>query len=207
MNRQILKAQVDVPLCVLLDKGPEGKETTSRGETQYQYTLNNDSCVMWLPPEARTAIMRTGAQAGDEIQIVKSLRGRNAIWNVQVLADAREPEPPPPAPTARMVAPRPQYTNGTANDFPRQDPRLAEQLRASQPQPAPAAQPTTTTYPMEDIMARCLEVSARANWRAYKAAQAAGIQIEGPNWEDVRAAAISIFIERSRNARENGGSR
>lgn len=204
MNRQILKPQVDVPMVVLLDKGPEGKETTSqRGDLQYQYTLNNDACVMWLPPEARSAIMRTGAQAGDEIQIVKSLRGKNAIWNVQVVPDSA---PPPPA--SRMVAPRPAYSNGNGHSAPQQHWENEPQPTTPRPQPAPAQQPaTTTTYPMEEVMARCLEISARANWRAFQAAKAAGIAIEGPNWEDVRAAAISIFIERSRNQRENGGAR
>ena len=206
MNRTILKPQVDVPLSVQLDKGPEGKQVESqRGDTQYQYTVNNDAGVMWLPPEARAAILRTGAQAGDWVQIVKSLRGRNAIWNVQVLADSAEPPPPPEPPPSRMVAPRPPYTNGNGSQLGGHHQAGAA---AYQPPPAPAPAPLATPQgSMEDVMTRCLEISARAHWRAYQAARAAGIDIEGPNWEDVRAAAISIFIERGRNARENGGAR
>lgn len=203
MNRQILKPQVDVPLVVRLDKGPEGKETTSRGELQYQYTLNHDECVMWLPPEARTAILRTQAQVGDEIQIVKSLRGRNAIWNVQVLADAAEP----PQRTTRMVAPRPAYPTATdripaaAGGNGHRD-RYAETM--SRPIAPAAAQPAAAAAEtIGAVMQRALEIAARANWAAYTAAKAAGWEIDAPTWEDVRAAGISIFIEHNRN----GGGR
>jgi hypothetical protein len=209
MNRQILKPQVDVPLVILLDKGPDGKETTNQqGKTEYQYTVNDDSCVMWLPPEARAQLLRTGAQAGDTVQLVKSLRGKNAFWNAQVLPDSAEPPPlRTPARVAanatRLLAPRPSYppTNaqaGAARHLAQQIPRDPQDPL---PEPPPAAAPET--HPMEQILTRCLELAARAQWNAYRTAQAEGIAIEGPNWEDVRAAGISLFIERARN----GGSR
>ena len=188
MNRQILKAQADVPLVVLLDQGPEGKETRSQrdGALQYQYTVNDDKGVMWLPPEARAAILRTGAQAGDQIEILKSLRGKNAFWNVQVLSDASEPAP------TKMVAPRPAYRNGNGHP-----------AAASQPAAAPA-----TVHPHEELMARCIELGARANLKAHAALKAAGIELDEPTWEDARATGTSFFIEPNKSTRDQqGGAR
>lgn len=208
MNRIQLRPQIDVPLVMRLDRGPDGKEVQSlRGDRQYQYTVNDDSGIIWLPPEARTALMRTGAQAGDHVQLVKSLRGRNAIWNAEVLPDADVQQQP-----SRMVAPRAAYQaprqmpNGhtperrTSEDHPPYLPPPPD----PQPRPQPAA-PAAAAAPLRigDIMQRALEISARANWSAYLAAKAAGCEIDAPTWEDVRAAGISMFIEHNRN----GGGR
>lgn len=222
MQRQILKPQIDVPLVLRLDRGPDGKETQSlRGDLQYQYTCNDDRAIIWLPPEARAVLMRTGAQPGDHVQLVKSLRGRNAIWNAEVLPDGDvQPEPP-----SRMVAPRAAY------QAPRQMPTPARTAAASdsitrsytvsrsydeamngragngQPPPDPKPRPAEPAVPapsrMGEVMQRALEISARANWSAYQAARAAGCELDAPTWEDVRAAGISMFIE----YHKNGGSR
>lgn len=199
MNRTMLRPQVDVPLVVLLDKGPEGKETrNNNGDTEYQYTVNDDSGIIWLPPAARTQLIRTGAQAGDEIQIVKSLRGKNAIWNIQVLADSAEP----PAQNTRMAAPRPAYAAAPQPARPSQPANGNGHMHASRPAAA-APEPAPAAPKIGEVMQRALEISARANWTAYQAAKAAGCEIDPPTWEDVRAAGISMFIEHSRN----GGSR
>jgi hypothetical protein len=195
MNRQILKPQVDVPLVVLLDKGPEGKETTSqRGDLQYQYTVNNDACVMWLPPEARAAILRTGAQAGDQLQIVKSLRGNNAIWSVQVLADS---EPPPPPPPTRMVAPRPTYAAAPSQNAAPSQPNGNGHHQAPAPTPLPplAAEP----HPIEQLMLRCFIAGGRTLWKAYLKLREEGCSYDTPTIEDVRAAGITLYIERTKN--------
>lgn len=109
MQRDVIKPQPDIPVIVRLDKGPEGQEREGRYGVDYQYTVNHDQGVMWLPREARDQLVRCGAQAGDEVQIVKSLRGRQAFWSVQVVPDSNEPVPPPPP-----SAPVPLRTNGQA---------------------------------------------------------------------------------------------
>jgi len=190
MNRQILKPQADVPLIVKLDKGPEGKETSSRGELQYMYTLNDDSSVMWLPPEARTALLRTGAQPGDLIEIVKSLRGRTAIWNVQVVPDAQEP----PARGMRMLAPRPapetqpQYSNG----------RNVQHSNGGSNQPQ--AQPAKNVSPVSQQLADCLRAAIDASMEAQEYAHSLGGELHF-NEEDIRAMGLSIYIGRQREGR------
>lgn len=196
MNRIQLRPQIDVPLVMRLDRGPDGKEVPSlRGDgVQYQYTVNDDSGIIWLPPEARTALIRTGARAGDHVQLVKSLRGRNATWNAEVLPDDDVHQQP-----SRMVAPRAAY------QAPRQmpPPPPAVRIAAPPPPPPPTPRPAEPAVPapsrMGEVMQRALEISARANWTAYQAAKAAGVEIEPPRWEDVRAAGISMFIEYHKN--------
>jgi hypothetical protein len=210
MNRQILKPQVDVPLVVLLDKGPEGKETTSqRGDLQFQYTVNDDSCVMWLPPEARAAIMRSGAQAGDTVQLVKSLRGKNAFWNAQVLPDAAEPPPPPPANT-RLVAPRPAYAyqpNNENDEFAKVDPRYSQpngraQAGAARLNPPPTAAATQADGLNTAAGKRCFQAAIDVLAAARHYAQETYHWDLEVNAEDVRALGISFLI-----GERNGGAR
>jgi hypothetical protein len=184
MNRQVLKPQNDVPLVVKLDKGPEGKPTA---KNDFQYTVNDDQAVMWLPAEARTAIFRSHAQAGDEIEILKSARG----WSVQVLSDASEsaedvPTPMPPARQMRVVAG--QRTQGATALARRPQPQREQQLPQSEP--------------MVDLLARLYVTAGRGLQKAHAQLVDEGIVIEAFNWEDIRATGNSLFIERNRRERE-----
>ena len=72
MQRDIVKFDMDVPKTVRLDFA-EGKEVkTNSGATQWQYTLNNDQAIMWLPLAGRQALKRCGAQTGDNVSILKT---------------------------------------------------------------------------------------------------------------------------------------
>lgn len=187
ISRQTLRPQNNVPLIVRLDKGPEGKQT-AKGD--YQYTINDDQAIMWIPAEARTAILRSHAQAGDEIEILKSARG----WNVQVLSDAGEPTgdpappPMPPARQMRVVAGQRQINGATA---------LAPQQQ-TQPQ-------HQQSEPIVDLLGRLFVTAGRSLQKAHSQLVDEGIIIEAFNWEDIRALGISLFIERNR--REERASR
>lgn len=101
MQREILKPQVNIPLLLKLDFGPEGSERDGNYGKQWMYTVNDDQAILFLPLEAREAILASGAQAGDEIGLCKRAKGK---WEVQRIGDAAEipePEPPKPQPLPR----------------------------------------------------------------------------------------------------------
>jgi hypothetical protein len=97
-----------------------------------------------------------------------------AVWSVQVVPDTA----PEPAPIHR--------TNGATAI--KQMARVAEK-------PNGASQ----THPMEDRLVKCFTLAAAAVWRAHREIVAMGIEMEPPNWEDVRACGISVFIEVNKN--------
>lgn len=132
MQREVIKPQVDVPVIVKLDKGPEGQEREGKYGIDYQYTCNDDQAVMWLPKDARDMIVRSGAQAGDLLQIVKTLHGRQSVYSIQVL--------PPPTMRNYRVEPAtpPLRTNGYANGAPH-----TNTIEMPRELPAPAAVPAT----------------------------------------------------------------
>ena len=183
MNRQIIKPQYDQPIVVKLDFGADGIQRDGKYGVEYQYTLNDNSAVMWLPQQGRDALLRTQAQAGDYVQLAKQRRGQGSYWTAQVMPDAAEDLPQP---TVTRQPPQQQK---------------AVLGRAASNAIAPPAQAIPQSHPMEDLMVRCLVVGARANLRAYEELRRQGIETEAPIWEDFRATGTSLFIER--NKQEN----
>ncbi len=201
MQREVIKPQADVPVTVRLDQGPEGQEREGRYGIDYQYTVNNDRGVMWLPKEARDQLVRCGAQAGDEIQIVKSLRGRIAQWAVQVVPDSNELAPPP-----RSNG----YINGNGNG--NGNGHYAGQAQPPRPdrygpseRPAsigPMGPEATNVSPVTQQLAGCLRAAVDACFETETYAKTKGMPLEFCS-EDIRAIALSVYI----GAQRNGGSR
>lgn len=178
IRRTVIKPMTDQPITVLLDHGPEGKETTApNGSVDYQYIVNDDGGILWLPAPARAQLLRTGAQAGDLVQISKVQQGRNTAWNVRVVSDANEPAP---AASSRMVAPRPQYANG--NGQPQQQPAAAAPRRGGSP------------------LAQCLCAAVDAAIEAADYARERNFSVTFLGG-DIRAMANSLMINDERGAR------
>jgi hypothetical protein len=176
-SRTVLKFNPNLPVDVRLDYGPEGKLHEKTGD--YQYTVNGNSCVMFLPDVARNQLLRTHAAKGDLVRICKSVAGRSTTWNVEVLPDASDPAGPPntnsvPARPAgpRIVAPR---TNG-ANAL------------AARPQPAGAP----SSHPLVERYTRMFAAAAQALKATHQQliADPFYAELEPPTWEDIRATAI-----------------
>jgi len=194
MQREVIKPQADVPVVVKLDKGPEGQEREGRYGIDYQYTVNGDRGVMWLPKEARDHLVRCGAQAGDEVQIVKSLRGRIAQWSVQVMPDSNELAPPPP-PRRLPAPPPPPQQNGHANGYTNGHGNGS----AGHPTPTPV-QPSTAQRPAAQWMAGALCASIDASIAATNYAKDRGIELKF-NEEDIRSMAATMYINASKEGR------
>lgn len=112
MGREVIRPQFDEPCRVRLDKGPEGIQREGKYGIDFEYVVNDDSAIMWLPKEGRDALLASGIQPGDEVQLVKSKRGKTLLFSAERISDAKEPAkpnghryPPPPLPESKYAKP------------------------------------------------------------------------------------------------------
>ncbi|MBV8831303.1 MAG: hypothetical protein JO108_18980, partial [Acidobacteriaceae bacterium] len=87
MPREIIRPNYGEPCIVQLACDPEGTQREGSYGIDFQYELNHDIAITWLPKEARDAIVASGAKPGDEIAITKAKRGRQTVWTVERTAD------------------------------------------------------------------------------------------------------------------------
>jgi hypothetical protein len=198
MQREIVKPNVDVPLKVRLDQGPEGQQKQGQYGIDYQYTVNHDSGVMWLPLAGREALLKSGAQAGDDVEIVKILRGKAILFAATVVRDAHERQQAPVA-SAAPIRPNGQlparafYQPEAADDPARltdrdiQIPRVSVTPARSQAPLSPVAQQLAGTL--------CAAVDAAAEAEAYARGKGLSIQFTA---DDIRAIGLSIYIGTTR---------
>lgn len=175
-----LKPAVDVPLRVRLDASAEGIYQAQSQWPDYKYCVNNGKGTLYLLPQAREALVRSGARAGDDVEILKRQDGRASRYEVKILTPGQ-----PQALIARAAAPQPIKTNGNANG-------------AKAVPPSAATAELSKSERMELILEKLLVSSARAHSRASAKLIEEGVHIaDGPNWEDVRCTATSLFIHLS----------
>jgi len=196
MNREVIKPQADVPVVVKLDKGPEGQEREGRYGVDYQYTVNDDRCVMWLPREARDQLVRCGAQAGDEVQIVKSLRGRIAQWSVQVVPDSHEPLPSMQLASQTRGSNGNGHSNGSTNGHHSNGNGHGPQQAA----PPSAERSDTKQRPAAQWMTGALCAAIDASIAATKYGADRGLELKF-NEEDIRSMAATMYINASKEGR------
>jgi hypothetical protein len=190
MQREIVKLKVNSPLIVQLDFGPEGIQRDGKHGVQYQYTLNDDTCVMWVDGDVRAALMASGAEAGDAVEIVKTAR---EVRVKVISSDSYEPGEPAPAPAPRALpAPAPTPTH-RAPAGPRAVPP-ARQITGS------AANTAPTVYPMQEILENCFRIAARAVAAGIEESKAVGGPVD-VTFEDVTKTAISLLIDRAKGGR------
>jgi hypothetical protein len=143
---------------------------------------DNDASIIFAPPALEAAIQAAGARAGDVIQIDRlthtdrQTRKKVVDWEVAIVGDAQEPQPPArPAPAQRAAAP-----------------------------PAAAARPPAhreiTSDAAELVSAYAAAIEATAAAEQYAAAT--GLRdIRFSDRETITRLAVTVFINRS----EKGG--
>ncbi len=209
MNRENLKLAVNTKLIVRIED-MNAKECTSRFHDgiEYRYSVmraeNGLAAFLYLPVDGHLAMRRANVSAGDDVELIKTMRMGQAQYGVTILGDATEP-PSAQAPPPRGDEPQPQTARLVAPAPPRQAPPQPITRGAVALAPTPA-QAINVVHPMEQLMTRCFVVGGRALWTAYNELKAAGCEYDQPTIEDARAAGISMFIEKTRN-QQNGGAR
>jgi hypothetical protein len=182
MNRDVIKFRKNTPVTVKLDRGPEGK-LHKTGD--YLYVVNNDAGIMFLPPAARTQLLRTHAAAGDDVRITNA---QDDSWHVEVLSDAHTDYSEPLKKSIHQVQQQRQATNGAT-------------ALASEPQPI-------RSMVDHNLLARYFVLAGRALQVAHSqllSEKLPDVDLNPPTWEDIRTAGTTLFIEH--NKRQNGGQR
>jgi hypothetical protein len=178
-KREVIRPDFD-PIVITLDKNPD-QCTQREGQygVDYQYIVNSDSGIMWLPKAGRDALINSGARAGDQVELCKSQRGRVVNYVATLVSDARET--------------RPSVTPSSSTAFGQ---RLQETVAAAPAQiPAPPA--SSEVFPIKEMWAACLRTAIDAMWEAREYAFKREFDLDGPSWEDVRALAITMYINRA----------
>jgi hypothetical protein len=209
MNRDNIKLAINTKLIVRFED-LNAKECTSKyhDDKEYRYSVlradTGAAAFLYVLVDCHLAIRRANVSAGDDVELLKTMRMGQAQYGVTILGDAYTD-----AETTRVMRTAPASAPGVyapasapRQALPQQQPAATRGATAL----APVAQPIAEVHPLEQIMARCFVVGGRALWTAYTELQALGCNYDQPTIEDARAAGISMFIERTRN-QQNGGGR
>jgi hypothetical protein len=181
MQREVLRPEIGRPLIVKLDYSDPVQREGQYG-VDYQYTVNDNAGIMWLPKEAKEAIERAGARAGDEIAITKGKQGKRNTWQVDVVED----EPAPAQQPRRAPSPQTQR----------------QQTRGAAARAAEASDHPGESWPLADTWVMCLRNAAIALTRFRDEAKPQGFEFEFSS-DDVRSLATTTFI----NFCKQGGQR
>jgi len=188
--REVITPIVGQRTFVRLDYD-EPKERQGRYGLEYQYTLNNNTAIMWLDGKAKEAIERTGARAGDEISILKGKQGRANTWQIELVSDATEP---------------PQTQEEHANKWPGWEPQQRQAQPAQRPATQQQARRQASTRaasmpanhpgeqsPLADTWCMCLRNATIGLQRFQAEAKLQGFEFE-IGFEDIRSLATTTFI-------------
>jgi hypothetical protein len=197
-RREVIRFEAE-PVKVKLDKGPHaGIECRGQYGIDWRYSVNHGKGVMYLPAEARQALVESGAVAGEEVAIRRLGKGR---WEAERIA----PDLPfPSQPEARQA----ETDQGTQP--PSAAPRLPERLfarpepqDASEPPSAPerVAVPAAAVKATSQHMMGCYHVAVDVAVEVQEYARRKGINIAFTG-SDIRAMGITVYIGDNQRLRE-----
>lgn len=190
MQRDIIRVNGE-PVLVKLDFDPEAA-TQREGQygVDWQYVVNDDAGIMWLPRAGRDALLKCGARAGDNVAIRKYKRGKAWQWEAECVSDAAEPEPAP--------EPQQRYANGAqfpkrcfANPEPEARSQKPEDRRRNAPSDSRLLTPVSSKPPVPFADYLCLAIDAVAIAQEYGREKGVSVTFLGG---DVRAIANAIYI-------------
>jgi hypothetical protein len=202
-RREVIRFEAE-PVKVKLDKGPHaGIECRGQYGIDWRYSVNHGKGVMYLPAEAREALLQSGAAAGEEVAIRRLSKGR---WEAERIApdlpfpsqpEARQAEetdqPTPPPPATRRLPER---------LFARPEPQVASEPPSSpEPVAVPAAAVTAASQQASQHMMSCYCVAIDVAVEVQEYARRKGINIAFTG-SDIRAMGITVYIGDNQRLRE-----
>ena len=193
MAREIIRPSYGEPCMVQLACEPQGIQREGQSGIDFQYVLNSDQAITWLPKEARDAIVKSGAQNGDEICIRKSKRGRNTMWEVEVIEDETAAAAPPRTPSTSGV-PRETRSETAVRRQAQTSQHISENGNGNghaQPQP---------NRPGSQLLVGALCAAIDAATAATSYALSKGLQLQFETG-DIRAMAATLLIESRKEAK------
>jgi len=197
-RREVIRFDAE-PVKVKLDRDPHaGIECHGQYGIDWRYSVNGGKGVMYLPEEARDALVQSGAAAGEEVAIRRLGKGR---WEAERIEpdlpfaqpdklETKEAEQPPSPRSARPPLPdrlyaRPESATGAA------EPPSA---------PEPAALPASSVAATRHMMScYCVAVDVAVEVQEYARRKGINIAFTG---SDIRAMGITVYIGDNQRVRE-----
>ena len=197
-RREVIRFD-DEPVKVKLDKGPHaGIECHGQYGIDWRYSVNEGKAVMYLPAEARDALLQSGAGAGEEVAIRRLGKGR---WEAERIA----PDLPFPSQaetsqtkeTEQPAPPRSATRSLPDRLFARPEPQgVSEPPSLPEPVALPAAAVTALHHMMSCY---CVAVDVAVEVQEYARRKGINIAFTG---SDIRAMGITVYIGDNQRIRE-----
>jgi hypothetical protein len=200
MRRDVIRFDTE-PVKVKLDKGPyAGIECHGQYGIDWRYSVNDGKAVMYLPEEARDALIQTGVSAGEEVAIRRLGKSR---WEVERI----EPDLPfPNAETAQSKATpeslTPIISNPNARSAPERPfvpPERAESSARPADPDAFVLPPSAVTASKHMMSCYCVAVEVAVEVQEYARRKGMHIAFTG---SDIRAMGITVYIGDNQRLRE-----
>lgn len=198
-RREVIRFEAE-PVKVRLDKGPHaGIECRGQYGIDWRYSVNHGKGVMYLPAQAREALLQSGAAAGEEVAIRRLGKGR---WEAERIApdlpfrsqpeaqQGEETDQPTQPPSAALPLPE--------RLFARPEPQVASEPPSS---PERAAVPAAAVTATSQHMMSCYSVAVDVAVEVQEYARRKGINIAFTG-SDIRAMGITVYIGDNQRLRE-----
>jgi hypothetical protein len=203
-RREVIRFDAE-PVKVKLDKGPHaGIECRGQYGIDWRYSVNDGKGVMYLPAEAREALLESGAAAGEEVAIHRFGKGRR--WEAERIAPdlpfPSQPEAQLPEKTDRPTQPHSATRPLPERLFASPEPQVAaEPPSAPERPPLPAAPATAASQQASQHMMSCYCVAIDVAVEVQEYARRKGINIAFTG-SDIRAMGITVYIGDNQRMRE-----
>lgn len=198
LRREVIRFD-DEPVKVKLDKGPHaGIECHGQYGIDWRYSVNNGKAVMYLPAEARDALVKSGAEAGEEVAIRRLGKRR---WEAERITPDLPFSSQPDAPQTKETDP-PTPPRSTTRPLPdRLFARPEPQTAVEPPSPpdsvvVPAAAATASQHMMSCY---CVAVDVAVEVQEYARRKGINVAFTG---SDIRAMGITVYIGDNQRMRE-----
>jgi len=197
MRREVIRFDTE-PVKVKLDKGPyAGIECHGQYGIDWRYSVNDGKAVMYLPEEARDALVQSGVAVGEEVAIRRLGRHR---WEVErVEPDLSLPETE--TPTSNGIPASARLTASNARPAPERQFGSVEG-----PETSPRAESDAFVLPATAVTASkhmmscyCVAVEVAVEVQEYARRKGMHIAFTG---SDIRAMGITVYIGDNQRLRE-----
>ncbi len=197
-QREVIRFDTE-PVKVKLDKGPyAGIECHGQYGIDWRYSVNDGKAVMYLPEEARDALVQSGVAAGEEVAVRRLGKRR---WEVERIepdlpfADGETPE-------SKMTpgSPTPAASNGRSAPQPQITPPERAEMSAPPAEPDEFVLPPSAARASQHMMScYCVAVEVAVEVQEYARRKGMHIAFTG---SDIRAMGITVYIGDNQRMRE-----
>jgi len=190
--REIITPEINKPVLFTLDWNSPLESPDKNGNPQWQYKVNGDAGIMWLPEAGKLAIEATGAKKGDTVSLSKSKNGNKNIWEAKLASSDRPAETKAQTTTQGKQASEVEQARAALKE--------AEERAAAAAEKATSETTPAQSWPLAEQLLPFLRGAIIACSKAEDEAKQNGLAVKFTS-EDTRAFAITLYIEHQKGGR------